>query len=131
MAKPELLLRQWTVAAVLTLAAGTVACGAGEGRSLAMEVTEARWRGDTVVVSGTWTKGLSTPPACRLLEGRDGAVVGRFGLEGATFDGNTFSQRFVPDGRHAEASTGYHVRCSVIMDSAKTASDTVPVVSSG
>jgi len=112
---------------LLSLVGAAAACGANEGRNLALEITEARWRGDAVIVSGTWIKGVSTPPSCRLLEGRDGAVVGRFDLEGSAFDGNTFSQRLVPDGGQAGTDAGYHVQCSVNLDSAKTESDTAPV----
>lgn len=124
------MVRRLANALLLSLVVVVAACGVDENRNSAMEISEARWRGNAVVVSGTWIKGVSTPPACRLLEDRDGAIVGRFGLEGATFDSNTFSQQLVPDGGMADAGTGYHVQCSVILDSAKTASDTVPVASS-
>ena len=120
-----------TVALLLTVlvtACGAItACGADEVRDSALEIGEARWRGDTVVVSGTWTRGVSTPPDCRLLEGRDGAVIGRFGLEGANFDGNAFSQELVPDIGQSGIKTGYQVRCSVTLSSARTMSDTALV----
>lgn len=61
------------------LVAVAVSCGAGENRSLAMEITEARWRGDTVVINSSWRKGVSTL-ACKLLEGRDAGIVVKFGL---------------------------------------------------
>lgn len=120
---------------MLPLVAVVAACGPGESRSLAMEITEARWRGDTVVVSGIWMKGLSTPPACKLLKGRGGEIVGRFSLEGAAFDADAFSQEFVPDGgrsgdKQAGNEGGYHVQCSVTLDSAKTATDMAPVTAS-
>jgi hypothetical protein len=121
------MVRRLANALLLSLVVVVAACGADESQNLAMEISEARWLGNAVVVNGTWIKGVSTPPACRLLEGRDGAIIGRFDLEGATFDSNTFSQQFVPDGGMTDAGTGYHVQCLVILDSAKTASDTVPV----
>ncbi len=122
-------LSRWLTNALLVSLVGIVAaCGAGGSRSsLAVEITEARWRGDAVTVSGAWMKGVSTPPVCKLLEGRDGAVIGSFGLEGATFEAGAFSQELVPDTGQDGTNTGYRVRCSVILDSAKTASDTAPV----
>lgn len=119
--------RRLPIILMLPLVAVVTACGASEGRNLAIEITGARWSGGSVVVDGSWMKGLSTPPACRLLESRDGKVIGRFGLEGASFDGNTFSQEIVPDKGSAGADAGYHVQCTVTLDSAKTASDVVPV----
>lgn len=127
MAKLEPLVRRLAGVLLLSLVGMVAACGASESRGLAMEITEARWLGDTVVVNGTWMKGLSTPPACKLLESRDGAVIGRFSLENATFEADTFSQELVPDGGRVGAGTSYHVRCSVNLDSAKTTSDTAPV----
>ncbi len=112
---------------MMSLVTLVAACGASEGRSLAIEISGARWSGESVIVDGSWMKGLSTPPACRLLESRDGEVIGRFSLEGASFDGNTFSQEIVPDKGSAAADAGYHVRCTVALDSAKTASDIAPV----
>lgn len=127
MARLEPLVRRLATVLLLALVAVVAACGADASRNLAMEITEARWLDDTVVVSGTWIKGVSTPPACRLLDGRGGPVIDRFSLEGASFDGNTFSQRLAPDGGTADVDTGYHVQCSVILDSAKSTSDTSPV----
>lgn len=95
-----------------------------------MDITEARWRGDTVVVSGAWMKGVSTPPVCKLLEGRDGEIIGRFGLEEATFEASTFSQEFAPDGGLAGAGD-YYVQCSVTLDSAKVSTDTAAVTVPG
>ena len=123
--------RRLVNALFLSLVALAAACGAGESRSTAMEITEVRLRGETVVVSGTWAKGLSTPPACQLLESRDGEVIGRFGLEDAAFDANDFSQELLLDKVRARADDDYHVKCSVTLDSAKVASDTAPVKSKG
>ena len=112
---------------LLALVAAAASCGAAESRSTAIEIAEARLRSEAVVVRGTWSRGLSTPPACQLLTGRDGEVIGRFGLEDAAFDANDFSQEISLAGVRAGASSDYHVRCSVTLDSAKVASDTVKV----
>lgn len=123
--------RRLVNALLLSLVALTAACGAGGSRNTAMEITEARLRGETVVVSGTWAKGLSTPPACQLLESRDGEVIGRFALEDSAFDANDFSQELLLDKVQVGTDDDYHVRCSVTLDSAKVASDTAPVKSKG
>ena len=96
-----------------------------------MDITEARWRGDAVVVNGAWMKGVSTPPACKLLEGHGGEIVGRFGLEGSASDAGTFSQEFIPDGGPSGSGGYYHMQCSVMLDSAKTVTDTAPVIVPG
>ena len=115
----------------LSLVAVAASCGAGVNQSLAMDITEARWRGDAVVVNGAWMKGVSTPPACKLLESRNGEIVGRFGLEGAAFDAGAFSLEFIPDSPPSGTGGDYHVQCSVMLDSAKTVTDTAPVTVRG
>ena len=127
MAKLDRIFSRTATIVLLSLIASATACGAAESRSTAIEITEARLRGDAVVVSGTWAKGLSTPPACQLLKGRDGETIGRFGLEDAAFDANDFSQELSLEGMRAGMSSNYHVRCSVTLDSAKVATDTVKV----
>lgn len=109
------------------IAVVSASCGSGQAQSSAVEITEANLRDNTVVVSGTWTKGVSTPPACRLLESRDGKVLGRFSLDRAAFDGKSFSLSLALDEIRSETSDGYYVRCMVTLDSAKSASDTAPV----
>lgn len=127
MARLDPSFRLAAIVLLLSFVAFAAACGAGESRSTAIDVTEARLRGDTVIVSGTWAKGLSTPPACKLLKGRDGEVIGRFSLEDATFDANEFSHELSLKDTPAGTSGNYRVRCSVTLDSAKVASDTVKV----
>lgn len=119
---------RWTSGLLLlVLVAASASCGAVESRSNAIEIAEASLRGDAVIVRGTWSKGLSTPPACQLLTGRDGKVIGRFSLEDAAFDANDFSQEISFEDIQAGNRSNYHVRCSVTLDSAKVASETVKV----
>ncbi len=84
-----------------------------------------------MMADGEWARGISTPPLCRILEARDGPASSHFDPDArVALDGNTFSKEFVP----AEASresppTGrdYYVRCSVSMDSGRSAEDIVEV----
>lgn len=127
MARFDLTFRRTSSLLLLVLIAATASCGAAEPRSNAIEIFESRLQDEAVVVRGTWSKGLSTPPACQLLTGRDGKVIGRFGLEDATFDANDFSQEISLKDVQAGDRSNYHVRCAVTLDSAKVASETVKV----
>lgn len=127
MAGVDPILRPAALVLLLSLVVLAASCGAGESRSTAIEITEARLRGEAVLVTGSWAKGLSTPPTCKLLEGRDGETIGLFRLEDAAFDANEFSHELSVEDTTAVKNSNYHVRCSVTLDSAKVASDTVKV----
>jgi hypothetical protein len=108
------------------------ACGKGEAQFSALDIERAEWRGEKVLVSGEWMKGLSTPPTCRVFEGRDGPMSDYFGLDArVSLDGHTFSKEFVPveaDRKDPPAKKeDYYVRCTVSLDSGRTAEDTVKV----
>ncbi|CAN5662408.1 hypothetical protein BH24ACT22_BH24ACT22_06640 [soil metagenome] len=111
------------------------ACGGGEARSSIVTVDRAEWRGRSIMVTGEWSRAISTPPICQVLEGRDGPISDRFSLDArVTLDGGSFSKEFVPEqtGRNSglsEKREGYYVRCSVSLDSGKSADDTVKVTS--
>jgi hypothetical protein len=117
----------------LSLAASLAACGGSETeeRNLAIEITGARWTEGRVIVYGSWMKGLSTPPSCGLLESPGGDAVVRFSPERASFDGNKFTQEVALKQTTSNSDTSYYVRCSVSLDSAKTASDTAQVEGTG
>ena len=127
MARFDPIFRPVAVLLLLVLVAAAASCGAAESRSNAIEVAEARLLGESVIVSGTWSKGLSTPPVCQLLTNRDGEVIGRFNLEDAAFDANDFSHKISLEDVRAGDNSNYHVRCTVTLDSAKVASETVKV----
>ena len=106
------------------------ACGEGEVRFAAIDIKHARWSGEKILVAGDWAKGVSTPPLCRVLEGRDGPASDRFEPDArVVLDGNTFSKEFVPAEISREVPSakkgGYYVRCTVSLDSGRTASDAV------
>ena len=109
------------------------ACGPGEAISTTINVKKAEWRGERVWVSGEWARGISTPPLCRVLEGFDGPASNQFVPDArVTLDGNTFSKEFVPvekPGKEpsSEPRDAYHVRCTVSLDSGRSAEDTVKV----
>lgn len=108
------------------------ACGKGEAQFAVVDVKRAEWRGERVLVSGEWMQGLSTPPTCRVFEGRDGPMSDYFGLDArVSLDGHAFSKEFVPvetARKDPPAKKGdYYVRCRVSLDSGRTAEDTVKV----
>lgn len=109
-------------------------CGEGESRSSAVQIERTGWRAEKIYVSVEWTRGVSTPPACRVLEDRNGPVSDYFEPDArVSLHGNTFSKEFVP---REEAQTvhplekgDYYVRCTVSMDSGKSGEDLVKVES--
>lgn len=108
-------------------------CGEGEAQSAAIEIERAVWRGEKVFVEGGWARGVSTPPTCRMLEGRDGPTSTYFEPDArVSLNGNTFSKEFIPAGSGREplpstAREDLYVRCSVSLDSGRTAEDLVRV----
>lgn len=123
----------WKPSLLATLALFLFSCGAGETRSSAVDVESAEWRGGNVLVSGGWAKGVATPPLCRILESRGGSPSLYFDLDArVVLDGNTFSKEFVPAKTTRKALSpekldSYFVRCSVSMDSGKSANDVIKV----
>lgn len=122
----------WCAILVLSLALLQSGCGEeGEAYSLALEIKSAEWGGDRVLADGEWAKGLSTPPLCRILETRDGPVSDHFEPDArVSLAGDTFSKEFVlaeevrenpPVGRN------YYVRCSVSLDSGRSADDVAKI----
>lgn len=107
-------------------------CGEQEVRSSAVAINSAEKRGERILVSGDWARGVSTPPSCRILEGRDGPMSGHFGLDArVALDGSAFSKEFVPVETSGESLTtregDYYVNCSVSLDSGRPSEDTVKV----
>lgn len=119
----------------LLLYAFGYACGGGEARSSIVTVDRAEWRGQNIMVTGEWSRGISTPPTCQVLEGRDGPVSDRFPLDArVTLDEGSFSKTFVPEQTGRGTGTvdkrdGYYVRCSASLDSGRSAGDTMKVES--
>ncbi|CAN5747776.1 hypothetical protein BH23ACT11_BH23ACT11_11070 [soil metagenome] len=107
------------------------ACGQGGAQSAAIKIDRAEWRGDNVRASGNWARGVSTPPTCRLLEAPDGPESRSFETEArVSLDGNTFSKEFVPvpikksGADPTKVRRDYFVRCTVSLDSGRSAEDT-------
>ncbi len=123
----------WKPGLLSALALFLFSCGEGEASSSAIDVESAEWRGENVLVSGSWAKGVSTPPLCRILEGRDGSPSLYFDLDArVALDGSTFSKKFAPAKTtkktpSLEEPDNSFVRCSVSLDSGKSANDVVRV----
>ena len=117
---------------VLSLAILQSGCGEGEARSAAVEIKSVEWRGGRVLADGEWAKGLSTPPLCRILEARDGPASNHFEPDArVSLTGNTFSKEFVPvaasQERPPDADEDLYVRCSVSLDSGRSADDVAKI----
>ena len=122
----------WKAGLLSGLAFLLVGCEQGESRSTILTVERAGWRGEVVQANGEWTKGLSTPPLCRILEARDGPVSNQFESDArVSLDGVTFSKQFVltEDAREnpPDADEDFYVRCTVGLDSGRSAEDIVEV----
>ena len=125
----------WKLAACATLAATIVLCAAcgGEPGNRPLAVTGAEWQPGKearVLVSGRWTRVISTPPRCILLEGRQTKVDGWYTPDSsASLDGNNFSKelRRGDEGAALDPGADYYVRCTVSMDSARTVADVTRV----
>ncbi|MGF1472760.1 MAG: hypothetical protein ACFB50_13605 [Rubrobacteraceae bacterium] len=124
----KLVRRLASLCALLVLLA---ACGEGEAQSTALDIKRAGWRGEEILVTGVWAKGVATPPLCRVLEGRDGPISDDFGRDArVSLDGNAFSKEFVPETTGApepDSPAGYYVKCSVGLDSGRSADDAMKV----
>ncbi len=108
------------------------ACGQGEARSTTVDIKHAEWRGEKILASGDWAKGISTPPTCRVFEGRDGPMSDYFVPDArVSLDGNTFSKEFVPAQTTRKdppaKKEDYYVRCTVSLDSGKSGEDKMKV----
>jgi hypothetical protein len=109
------------------------ACGGGSGSEGPLDISRAEWHVEDgearAVVSGKWVRGLSTPPACRLIEGRDGEASGWPEPGSNTSpDGNLFSKEFsARGGSTLDPLPKYHVRCSVNLSTGRTLDATAPV----
>lgn len=122
-------------AACLAFAATLVLCVAcaDEPGDWPLEITGAEWQPGKearVLVSGRWTRGVSTPPSCSLLGGRQTKVDGWSASNASSsLDGNRFSKQLTRDKGGAVLDPGaeYYVRCTVSMDSAKTVADVARV----
>ncbi|MGB3633468.1 MAG: hypothetical protein WA982_05470 [Rubrobacteraceae bacterium] len=122
----------WNTSLLAILAMLLFSCGQGEAQSTAVDVKLAEWRGESVLVSGVWARGVSTPPICRILESRDGTTSSYFEPDArVVLDGNTFSKQFVPAETAREGPPtkrdDLYVRCSVSMDSGRTGEDVAKV----
>lgn len=123
----------WKPGLLAALTLFLFSCGAGETRSSAVDVKSAKWRENNVLVSGGWAKGIATPPLCRIIESRDGPPSLYFDSDArVVLDGDTFSKEFVPAKTTRKALSpekldSYFVRCSVSLDSGKSADDVTKV----
>ncbi|CAN5436610.1 MAG: hypothetical protein M3494_10550 [Actinomycetota bacterium] len=121
-----------TVASVAVFALFAVACGGSAGE-WPLEILRAEWVADggesRAVVSGTWVRGVSTPPACTLLEGRNGEPSA-WPDSGANTspDGNSFTKEFTAgENSSLDPLPEYHVRCSVNLSTGRTLETVAPV----
>lgn len=124
-------MRRW-FASVVILALLAAGCGGPEGEG-PLEIARAEWVSDggesRAVVSGTWVRGVSTPPTCTLLEGRDGEPSA-WPVSGANTmpEGNTFEKEFFAGENSAlDPVPEYHVRCSVNLSTGRTLETVAPV----
>lgn len=99
-----------------------------------LTIIRAEWSahgGETrAVVNGTWVRGLSTPPSCVLLEGRNGKKSGWSAPEKTTSPrGNSFSKQFVAadEASRLDPLLDYHIRCSVNVSTGRTLDAVAPV----
>lgn len=116
----------------LVLAFVLGACSPGGANSDTVFIEEAAWSGERIEVTGGWARGISTPPTCRVLAGPNGPISREFVADArVAIDGNTFSKEFIPtetnDGDSSATEENYYVRCTVSLDSGRSAEDTVSV----
>ena len=105
------------------------ACGEGVASSITVDIKRAEWRGESILVTGGWAKGIATPPLCRMQQGRNGPVSADFTRDArVVLDGRTFSKEFVRKSSASGPQADYYVECTVSLDSGRSASDTMKVV---
>jgi hypothetical protein len=129
-----------TFVVVGLFAASSVSCGSGgapdETGNGQLAIDSAEWRAapePTVRVSGQWSLGISTPPACSLLEGKNGDRSDWYDRTvSVELDGGEFYQKFVRDPEagvqsNLDPETEYYVRCRTSGDTGRTAEAVAPV----
>jgi hypothetical protein len=107
------------------------ACGDASGSVGPLEIARAEWVADgeraRAVVSGTWVRGLSTPPTCALLEDGKASEWPDPGSNTSP-KGNTFTKEFSSAGNSSlDPLTEYRVRCSVNLSTGRTLEAVAPV----
>lgn len=117
--------------ALLAFSMLLAACGGGSGSEGSLKIVRAEWVAEDgearAVVSGEWVRGLSTPPACRLLEDGKASEWPEPGSN-STPDGNSFTQEFsAGGGASLDPLPEYHVRCSINLSTGRTLEAVAPV----
>ncbi|WP_047866671.1 hypothetical protein [Rubrobacter aplysinae] len=124
------------VICALSISCGSAGSPGGDNESALLKIGSAEWRGGSeprVVVDGEWGLGISTPPSCSLVEGRDGGQVSWYEPGGQIeLDGRRFSQVFVrnPDAgsrSQLDPEAEYYVRCTSSGDTGKSNEALAPV----